>query len=75
MFLVPLLPCQTLRWMIRRVGIIIIITYSQSNMTVSAFGLLADTSFDYYMKLVPTIYEDLSGQKQFSYQYTFANKV
>lgn len=35
----------------------------------------ADTSFDYYMKLVPTIYEDLSGEKRFSYQYTFANKV
>jgi hypothetical protein len=45
------------------------------NITVSALGLLADTSFDYYMKLVPTIYEDLSGEKRFSYQYTFANKV
>lgn len=35
----------------------------------------ADSSFDYYMKLVPTVYEDLRGQKQYSYQYTFANKV
>lgn len=32
-------------------------------------------SHDYILKIVPTVYEDLSGKLKFSYQYTVANKV
>lgn len=32
-------------------------------------------SHDYILKIVPTVYEDLSGRQRFSYQYTVANKV
>lgn len=32
-------------------------------------------SHDYILKIVPTVYEDLSGKQKFSYQYTVANKV
>ncbi|XP_076367826.1 endoplasmic reticulum-Golgi intermediate compartment protein 1-like isoform X1 [Tachypleus tridentatus] len=32
-------------------------------------------SHDYVMKIVPTIYEDLSGRKTESYQYTYAYKT
>eukprot|EP00064_Thunnus_orientalis_P000128 superscaffoldBa00000006_g128 len=32
-------------------------------------------SHDYILKIVPTVYEDLSGKQRFSYQYTVANKV
>ncbi|XP_053091680.1 endoplasmic reticulum-Golgi intermediate compartment protein 1 isoform X2 [Pangasianodon hypophthalmus] len=31
-------------------------------------------SHDYILKIVPTVYEDLSGKQKFSYQYTVANK-
>uniref|UniRef100_A0A3P8NNB7 Endoplasmic reticulum-Golgi intermediate compartment protein n=1 Tax=Astatotilapia calliptera TaxID=8154 RepID=A0A3P8NNB7_ASTCA len=31
-------------------------------------------SHDYILKIVPTVYEDLSGRQRFSYQYTVANK-
>ncbi|XP_043982492.1 endoplasmic reticulum-Golgi intermediate compartment protein 1 isoform X2 [Gambusia affinis] len=31
-------------------------------------------SHDYILKIVPTVYEDLSGRRRFSYQYTVANK-
>ncbi|XP_028271548.1 endoplasmic reticulum-Golgi intermediate compartment protein 1 isoform X2 [Parambassis ranga] len=31
-------------------------------------------SYDYILKIVPTVYEDLSGKQRFSYQYTVANK-
>uniref|UniRef100_A0A8C7GA00 Endoplasmic reticulum-Golgi intermediate compartment protein n=1 Tax=Oncorhynchus kisutch TaxID=8019 RepID=A0A8C7GA00_ONCKI len=31
-------------------------------------------SHDYILKIVPTVYEDLSGKQRFSYQYTVANK-
>ncbi|XP_065827939.1 endoplasmic reticulum-Golgi intermediate compartment protein 1-like [Oscarella lobularis] len=34
----------------------------------------ADSSFDYYIKLVPTIYQDLDGSQRHTYQYTYANK-
>ena len=37
------------------------------------FAALA--SHDYILKIVPTVYEDLSGRKRYSYQYTVANKV
>ena len=42
-------------------------------MCVRVFTALA--SHDYILKIVPTVYEDLSGRKRFSYQYTVANKV
>lgn len=32
-------------------------------------------SHDYILKIVPTVYEDMSGHQRFSYQYTVANKV
>ncbi|CAJ0940264.1 unnamed protein product, partial [Ranitomeya imitator] len=31
-------------------------------------------SHDYILKIVPTVYEELSGKQKFSYQYTVANK-
>uniref|UniRef100_A0A668AH66 Endoplasmic reticulum-Golgi intermediate compartment protein n=1 Tax=Myripristis murdjan TaxID=586833 RepID=A0A668AH66_9TELE len=31
-------------------------------------------SHDYILKIVPTVYEDLTGKQRFSYQYTVANK-
>lgn len=31
-------------------------------------------SHDYILKIVPTVFEDLSGKQRFSYQYTVANK-
>lgn len=31
-------------------------------------------SHDYILKIVPTVYEDMSGRQRFSYQYTVANK-
>lgn len=37
--------------------------------------LAALASHDYILKIVPTVYEDLSGKQRFSYQYTVANKV
>ncbi|XP_072177725.1 endoplasmic reticulum-Golgi intermediate compartment protein 1-like [Diadema setosum] len=33
-----------------------------------------EASHDYYMKIVPTVYEDLWGAKNVSYQYTYAYK-
>lgn len=50
---------------------------SITNKTVSIFGvsLPALASHDYILKIVPTVYEDLSGKQKFSYQYTVANKV
>ena len=36
---------------------------------------LAESSHDYYIKIVPTVYEDLWGNQNISYQYTFAYKV
>ena len=39
------------------------------------FVSVALASHDYILKIVPTVYEDLSGRKRFSYQYTVANKV
>lgn len=41
--------------------------------TLSPVAALA--SHDYILKIVPTVYEDLSGRQRFSYQYTVANKV
>ncbi len=38
-------------------------------------SLAALASHDYILKIVPTVYEDLSGKQRFSYQYTVANKV
>ena len=38
-------------------------------------SLAALASHDYILKIVPTVYEDLSGKQKFSYQYTVANKV
>ena len=35
----------------------------------------AQLSHDYYMKLVPTIYQPLKGGELSGYQYTFAYKV
>ena len=32
-------------------------------------------SHDYIMKIVPTVYEDISGNRIVSYQYTYAYKV
>lgn len=32
-------------------------------------------SHDYILKIVPTVYEDMSGKQRYSYQYTVANKV
>ncbi|XP_031754679.1 endoplasmic reticulum-Golgi intermediate compartment protein 1 isoform X1 [Xenopus tropicalis] len=32
-------------------------------------------SHDYVLKIVPTVYEDMNGEQQFSYQYTVANKA
>ena len=32
-------------------------------------------SHDYIMKIVPTVYEDISGGRLVSYQYTYAYKV
>ena len=37
--------------------------------------VLAESSHDYYIKIVPTVYEDLWGNQNISYQYTFAYKV
>nr|XP_054766429.1 endoplasmic reticulum-Golgi intermediate compartment protein 1-like [Lytechinus pictus] len=34
----------------------------------------SDLSHDYHMKIVPTVYEDLWGNKNISYQYTYAYK-
>ncbi|XP_033102871.1 endoplasmic reticulum-Golgi intermediate compartment protein 1-like [Anneissia japonica] len=34
----------------------------------------SDNSHDYYMKIVPTIYEDVNGNQNISYQYTYAYK-
>ncbi|XP_033633515.1 endoplasmic reticulum-Golgi intermediate compartment protein 1-like [Asterias rubens] len=34
----------------------------------------AESSHDYYIKIVPTVYEDLWGNQNISYQYTFAYK-
>ncbi|KAM4892635.1 endoplasmic reticulum-Golgi intermediate compartment protein 1 isoform 5-T9 [Sylvia borin] len=31
-------------------------------------------SHDYILKIVPTVYEDMSGKQRYSYQYTVANK-
>ncbi|XP_066572640.1 endoplasmic reticulum-Golgi intermediate compartment protein 1 [Amia ocellicauda] len=31
-------------------------------------------SHDYILKIVPTVYEDMTGKQRFSYQYTVANK-
>lgn len=39
------------------------------------FPPAALASHDYILKIVPTVYEDLSGKQKFSYQYTVANKV
>lgn len=39
------------------------------------FSVAALASHDYILKIVPTVYEDLSGRQRFSYQYTVANKV
>ena len=36
--------------------------------------LTAIESHEYHMKIVPTIYEDLSGNNANSFQYTFAHK-
>lgn len=36
---------------------------------------VALASHDYILKIVPTVYEDMSGKQRFSYQYTVANKV
>lgn len=41
----------------------------------NAVSLAALASHDYILKIVPTVYEDLSGKQRFSYQYTVANKV
>lgn len=43
--------------------------------TVSLSLSAALASHDYILKIVPTVYEDLSGRQRFSYQYTVANKV
>ncbi|XP_027680568.1 endoplasmic reticulum-Golgi intermediate compartment protein 1 isoform X2 [Chelonia mydas] len=32
-------------------------------------------SHDYILKIVPTVYEDISGKQRYSYQYTVANKI
>uniref|UniRef100_A0A803STZ1 Endoplasmic reticulum-Golgi intermediate compartment protein n=1 Tax=Anolis carolinensis TaxID=28377 RepID=A0A803STZ1_ANOCA len=32
-------------------------------------------SHDYILKIVPTVYEDMSGKQQYPFQYTVANKV
>ncbi|XP_071949192.1 endoplasmic reticulum-Golgi intermediate compartment protein 1-like [Antedon mediterranea] len=37
-------------------------------------GGKAENSHDYYMKIVPTIYEDVVGKQNISYQYTYAYK-
>uniref|UniRef100_A0AAQ4R5W5 Endoplasmic reticulum-Golgi intermediate compartment protein n=1 Tax=Gasterosteus aculeatus aculeatus TaxID=481459 RepID=A0AAQ4R5W5_GASAC len=37
-------------------------------------SVAALASHDYILKIVPTVYEDLSGRQRFSYQYTVANK-
>ncbi|XP_070540553.1 endoplasmic reticulum-Golgi intermediate compartment protein 1-like isoform X2 [Ptychodera flava] len=34
----------------------------------------AESSHDYYMKIVPTVYEDVWGKTNISYQYTYAYK-
>ena len=39
---------------------------------VSHLGML---SFDYYMKIVPSIYQSRSGSKTRNFQYSFAAKV
>nr|XP_034961190.1 endoplasmic reticulum-Golgi intermediate compartment protein 1 isoform X1 [Zootoca vivipara] len=31
-------------------------------------------SYDYILKIVPTVYEDMSGKQRYSYQYTVASK-
>jgi len=38
-------------------------------------SITALLSHDYYMKLVPTIYQPVSGDKLSGYQYTYAYKV
>ena len=35
----------------------------------------AASTHDYYMKVVPTVFETSSGQQYFPYQYTFAQRV
>ncbi len=35
---------------------------------------IALESHEYHMKIVPTIYEDTSGEQSYSYQYTYALK-
>ncbi|KAG8004145.1 Endoplasmic reticulum-Golgi intermediate compartment protein 1, partial [Nibea albiflora] len=47
-------------------------TYARSAFTHRSHLSLA--SHDYILKIVPTVYEDLSGRQRFSYQYTVANK-
>ena len=50
--------------------------YNEMNHTFCCFSLsIAELSHDYYMKVVPTVYEDLWGEQKISYQYTYAYKV
>ncbi|KAJ8025946.1 Endoplasmic reticulum-Golgi intermediate compartment protein 1 [Holothuria leucospilota] len=37
-------------------------------------GAKADQSHDYYLQIVPTVYKDLYGNEEISYQYTYAYK-
>ncbi|KAF0039494.1 hypothetical protein F2P81_007729 [Scophthalmus maximus] len=41
---------------------------------ITSVSTAALASHDYILKIVPTVYEDLSGRQRFSYQYTVANK-
>ena len=44
------------------------------HLSMSHFVFKAIESHEYHMKIVPTIYEDLSGNHANSFQYTFAYK-
>lgn len=55
------------------------LTFALANLGLRDVGVVVSTaalaSHDYILKIVPTVYEDLSGKQKFSYQYTVANKV
>ncbi|EMP33462.1 60S ribosomal protein L26, partial [Chelonia mydas] len=46
------------------------------NLNISLPNLHCESlaSHDYILKIVPTVYEDISGKQRYSYQYTVANK-
>ena len=42
---------------------------------ICVFFIAAASTHDYYMKVVPTVYETSYGTQYYPYQYTFAQRV